>query len=53
LLEEGRAGDALPHIEKATELKPESFEVWRVLGNVQGELGKSEEALDAYRRRWS
>ena len=49
LLEQGRAQDALPHMERAAELAPESYEVWRVLGNVKSELGRSEEAIAAYR----
>jgi Tfp pilus assembly protein PilF len=49
LLEQGRAVDALPHIEQAVELEPASHEVWRVLGNVKSELGRGEEALAAYR----
>jgi Flp pilus assembly protein TadD len=50
LLEQGRPADALPHVQKATELKPESYEVWRVLGTVHGQLGQNEEALEAYRQ---
>jgi Tfp pilus assembly protein PilF len=49
LLEQGRAADALPHMETAIELLPESHEVWRVLGNVKSELGRGEEAIAAYR----
>ena len=49
LLEQGRAADALPHIERAAELAPASHEVWRVLGNVKSELGRGEEAIAAYR----
>jgi tetratricopeptide (TPR) repeat protein len=50
LLEQGRPADALPHVQKAAELKPESHEVWRVLGNTQGQLGMNEEALESYRQ---
>jgi Tfp pilus assembly protein PilF len=49
LLEQGRAADALPHMEKAVALAPSSHEVWRVLGNVRSELGRSAEAIEAYR----
>jgi Tfp pilus assembly protein PilF len=49
LVEEGRAADALPHMEKAVELAPAAHEVWRVLGNVKSELGRGEEAIAAYR----
>lgn len=50
LLEQGRPGDALPHIEKAVDVKPDSHEVWRVLGNTYADLGRSNEALEAYRQ---
>jgi superkiller protein 3 len=49
LLERGRAQEALPHIEKAVDMAPESHEVWRVLGNIKSELRRGEEALEAYR----
>ncbi|MGH7467172.1 MAG: tetratricopeptide repeat protein [Longimicrobiales bacterium] len=50
LLEQGRPADALPHLQKAIELKPESFEVWRVMGNAQSLLGHGTEALESYRQ---
>lgn len=49
-LEQGRAADALLHIEPALELAPDSHEVWRVYGNVLSELDRSDDALDAYRQ---
>ena len=50
LLEQGKPGEAITHIEKAVELAPESHEVWRVMGNTKAQLGEREEALDAYRK---
>jgi Flp pilus assembly protein TadD len=49
LLEQGRAADALPHMEAAIEQGPDGHEVWRVLGNVYSELGRSDDALESYR----
>ena len=49
-LEQGKAGDALQHLEAALELAPDSHEVWRVYGNVMSELGRNDEALEAYRQ---
>ena len=50
LLEQGNAADALPHIQVAVELEPESHEIWRVLGNTHAQLGDSEAALFAFRQ---
>jgi Tfp pilus assembly protein PilF len=50
VLEQGRASEALPYIEKANDVAPDAAEVWRVLGNVQSQLGRSDEALESYRR---
>jgi Flp pilus assembly protein TadD len=49
LLEQGRAQEALPHMERAIDLDPASHEVWRVLGNIYAQLGRSDDAIGAYR----
>ncbi len=50
LIESGRAGDALQHIEAAVALDSTSSEPLRLLGRAYEVLGRSEEAIDAYKR---
>ena len=50
LIESGRAGDALQHIETAVTLDTTSSEPLRLLGRAYEVLGRSEEAIDAYKR---
>jgi tetratricopeptide (TPR) repeat protein len=50
LLETGRAGDALQHIEAAITLDSASSEPLRLLGRAYEVLGRSDEAIDAYKR---
>lgn len=49
LLERGLAVEALPQIQAAVELAPESHETWRVLGNAYAQLGDTEAAMHAFR----
>lgn len=49
LLEQGRANDALGHLEVARTLEPRSAAVLRVTGNALSEIGRPEESLAAYR----
>lgn len=50
LIETGRAGDALQHIEAAVELDTTSSEPLRLLGRAYEVLGRSDEAIVAYKR---
>ena len=50
LIESGRAGDALQHIEAAVALDSTSSEPLRLLGRAYEVLGRSDEAIDAYKR---
>jgi tetratricopeptide (TPR) repeat protein len=50
LIESGRAGDALQHIEAAVALDTSSSEPLRLLGRAYEVLGRSDEAIDAYKR---
>jgi tetratricopeptide (TPR) repeat protein len=50
LIESGRAGDALQHIEAAVGLDSTSSEPFRLLGRAYEVLGRSDEAIDAYKR---
>jgi len=50
LIEQGRAQDALPHVEAAVALDSTSGETFRLLGRVQTELGDTDAAVAAYRR---
>jgi tetratricopeptide (TPR) repeat protein len=47
LIESGRAGDALQHIEAAVALDSTSSEPLRLLGRAYEVLGRSDEAIDA------
>ncbi len=49
LLEQRKASDALDYVERVVELKPESGEGRRVLGNARSDLGMADAALAAYR----
>ena len=48
LLEQRETSDALEYARRVVELEPELGEGWRVLGNVQAELGAIDLAEDAY-----
>src|SRR5256885_4046035 len=50
LIEQGRAQDALPHIEAALAVDSTSGESVRLLGRVKRELGDSAGAIAAYKR---
>ncbi len=50
LIESGRPGDALQHIEAAVALDSTSSEPLRLLGRAYEVLGRSDEAIDAYKR---
>ena len=50
LIESGRAGDALQHIEAAITLDSTSSEPLRLLGRAYEVLGRSDEAIGAYKR---
>jgi tetratricopeptide (TPR) repeat protein len=50
LMESGRPGDALQHIEAAVELDSTSSEPLRLLGRAYEVLGRTDEAIDAYKR---
>lgn len=50
LIESGRAGDALQHIETAIALDSTSSEPLRLLGRAYEVLGRSDEAIEAYKR---
>lgn len=50
LLESGRAGDALQHIEAAVALDSAASEPLRLLGRAYEALGRTDEAIDAYKR---
>jgi len=50
LIEQGRAQDALPHVEAALAIDSTSSESVRLLGRVKRELGDSEGAIAAYQR---
>jgi len=50
LIETGRAGDALQHIEAAVALDSTSSEPLRLLGRAYEVLGRSDEAIEAYKR---
>jgi Flp pilus assembly protein TadD len=49
LLEQGRAQEAVVHLEQAVDLAPESHEVWRVLGNAYSQLNRPDDAEQSYR----
>lgn len=49
LMESGRSGDALQHIQAAVELDSTSSEPLRLLGRAYEVLGRSDEAIDAYK----
>ena len=48
-LERDRPEDAMKHLEVAADLAPESADVWRVMGNALSDLGRNDEAVEAYR----
>lgn len=50
LIEQGKAPDALPHVEAALKIDSASSEVFRLLGRVKGELGDTAGAISAYRQ---
>ncbi len=50
LLEGGRKGEALPHIEKALVVDPVSVDGYRLMGRVRGEMKEVEPSIDAYRK---
>lgn len=50
LIEQGRAQDALPHVEAAVALDSTSGETFRLLGRVKSELGDADGAIAAYKR---
>lgn len=50
LVDAGRSGDALPHLQRALELKPNFPETLNSLGNVLNQLGRSGEALPLLER---
>src|SRR5437879_4784682 len=50
LIEQGRARDALPHVEAALAIDSTSGETVRLLGRVKRELGDSAGAITAYKR---
>ena len=50
LIESGRAGDALQHIETAVDLDTTSSESLRLLGRAYQVLGRSDEAIEAYKK---
>ena len=50
LIEQGRAQDALPHVEAALVIDSTSGETVRLLGRVKRELGDSAGAIVAYKR---
>ncbi len=50
LIEQGRAQDALPHVETAVSLDSTSGESFRLLGRVKSELGDGDGAVAAYKR---
>src|SRR2546430_1029663 len=50
LIEQGRAQDALPHIQTALAIDSTSGETVRLLGRVKRELGDSAGAIAAYKR---
>jgi tetratricopeptide (TPR) repeat protein len=50
LIESGRAGDALQHMETAITLDSTSSEPVRLLGRAYEVLGRSDEAIGAYKR---
>ena len=50
LMESGRPGDALQHIQAAVELDSTSSEPLRLLGRAYEVLGRTDEAIDAYKR---
>jgi tetratricopeptide (TPR) repeat protein len=50
LIESGRAGDALQHVETAVALDSTSSEPLRLLGRAYEVLGRCDEAIDAYKR---
>ena len=50
LIEQGRAQDALPHVEAALAIDSTSGESVRLLGRVKRELGDSAGAIAAYKR---
>jgi tetratricopeptide (TPR) repeat protein len=50
LLELGRPGDAIPHLERATALAPGDAAAWRLLGETLVDRGRIEEARAALTR---
>jgi tetratricopeptide (TPR) repeat protein len=50
LIEQGKAQDALPHVEAALVIDSTSGEIVRLLGRVKRELGDSAGAIAAYKR---
>jgi len=50
LIESGRAGDALQHIETAVDLDTTSSESLRLLGRAYQVLNRTDEALEAYKK---
>jgi predicted Zn-dependent protease len=50
LLEEGKAGDALPRVEQAISQDSTSSEGYRLLGRTRYELGDVDEAIAAYQK---
>lgn len=41
---------ALPHLEKVSELKPDEIQVWETLGTIYAQLGMQDKALAAFDR---
>lgn len=50
LTEQGKADEALPHLEEAVRLMPDHYIVQNEMGNVLYHLGRVEESLAFYRR---
>ncbi len=46
----GRLEDAIAHLHAALVLDPRYSAAWKLLGKAQAEAGRSQEALDTYRR---
>ena len=47
---EDQLDKALPHVQVAVTLDPDYSAAWKLLGRVLVDLGRPEEAVDAYRR---
>ncbi len=49
-LQEGRADEAIPHLQRAVALDPQYSAAWKLLGRALAEAGRLSEAMAAYRR---